>query len=364
MLGTIIGAGVFAVPLAMKGPGILLGSIVFWTIALVMLATHLLYAEVILSEKQMTASRMPGQAKRVLGPWAEWVAYISHPLQIIGACLAYVILGGEFLSVLAGSIGLPAQPILWQILFWCGGAITVFVGLKFVVKVESYTVWALIVLLLIAVGFFVSGADGRLFLEAHWAEVLSPLGIFLFALSGWPVVTEVVSLCQRDPLRSRLAVTIGTLSAALLTWLFGVFGFAALGDRLTTDPVAIMHAFPSILFWVIPAVGFFSVASAFLSMMEDLKATLHLDAKLPKLPSWALALVGPLALLFLVTRDFLGTVSLVGTVFGGMNGFLIAAMALRVRARERQRGWIRFILPSGLVGLFLGVLIWRMMILI
>jgi amino acid permease len=67
MGGTIIGAGVFAVPAAMRQSGILRGTIAFWVVALAILSIHLIYSEVVLRNKTLGRERFPGQVRALLG---------------------------------------------------------------------------------------------------------------------------------------------------------------------------------------------------------------------------------------------------------------------------------------------------------
>jgi amino acid permease len=362
MVGTIIGAGVFAIPAAMKGVGILTGSVIYWLLALVMLASHLEYVEVILSDAAMRRMRLPGHAQKVLGPWAGRLALITHPLQIMGASLAYLILGGQFLSSLASRVGLPNGELGWQLIFFACGAVTVYIGLKFVARVENKLTWVLVGLLVVCAGLFAAHADGSLFWTPGNLSVLAPVGVFLFALSGLPAISEVVEIAGRDRRISPVAVAAGTLGAAFLMWLFGVFAYAASGSGLGTNAMDLANGLPSSVAWLIPAVGFLAVASCFIVLTEDLKAMLHLDIRLPKPVAWAIALGGPLILLLFVTRDFLGTVSFVGSIFGALNGLLVSFMAIRILSNVKARFAWRVIFPCLTAAVFLAVLIWRILI--
>lgn len=330
MLGTVVGAGTFGLPYAMKTMGVFAGSVTYWVIALAILATHLLYAEVILKDAAMRQRRLPGHVRSILGEWPGYLAFISHPLNTVGACLAYLILGGEFLAVLARAVGLPHVVLGWQIIFWAGGAVTVFLGLKILSRVEAWMTWGLIVLLLLSVGFFFSRSDSGLFFGAQWGAIFAPLGILVFALSAFNVIPEVIEICGRDRKRVRRAVAMGSIGAAVLMWLFGVFGYVAIGPGLTTDPSDLAQAFPAAFFWLLPAVGFFAVATSFVTIMQDLKAMLQLDLRIPKVIAWATALGAPLLFLLATDRNFIETVGFVGSIFGAINGILIASMAYTV----------------------------------
>jgi len=361
MLGTVIGAGMFALPAAFHAMGILTGSIVFWLVAIAVLATHLLYVEVILKNATIGTHRLPVQAGLLLGPWARRLAYLTHSAQVVGADIAYIILGGEFLSVLAQAIGVHAPLVVWQILFWAGGAATVFIGLRWVATIESKTAWILLGLILLSVFFFARVADGGFVLTMHWIAVPSTIGVFLFALFGWEIVPEVALLLDGDPAKTRLAVAIGSFTAAFSMWLFGVLAYAAIGDTLGTDVGQLASGFPAALFWLLPAVGFFAVVNPFLTLTQSLKTMLRVDAGLSKTWAWVVALGLPLTLFFATSRDFLHTVSFLGAVVASTNGILICAMAYVAFRTSRGRVWVWYVAtPLICATLFVLVLIRRL----
>ena len=363
LMGTIVGAGVFAVPLAFQKTGIFAGSIVYWLVALAILTIHLLYADLIVAFPELVRKRLPGQAQFFLGSWARWVAFLSHPTQVIGACLAYIILGGQFLNGLARIVGADDHLFLWQLVFWAGGAIVLFWGLRVVAKIEAWMSWGLVALLLVSSALFASQADGMLFGLSHWSGIFAPIGVFVFAVFGLPVITEVVSICGRDLMRSRIAVATGSLSAALFTWLFGIFSVAAAGSSDLSSPADLAGILHPSFVWLISAVGFFAVATSFITMTQDVKETFHLDAGVSKFLSWVLALGIPLALFLFVTKDFLQTVSLVGLVFGTTNAVLVLLMSREATRRllGKKRRWIHAMIPLILSILFIGVAIWSIL---
>lgn len=360
MFGTIVGAGVFALPAMFKTTGILAGSVVFWILALVVLATHLLYADIALRRGEIAKRKFPGQVAVILGSWAGRFALVVHPLYLLGACYAYLLLGGEFLAALSAHFGGQDHVLLWQILFWIGGAVIVFFGLKLVARVESWLTWGLVASLLLAIALFLQNANGPLFATAEWSHFFVPFGIFLFSLGAYSVVPDVAEICGRDRGRTMRAVAIGSLGAALLMWLFGILATAAVGSTLTTNPADVARAFPPSFFWLLPTVGFLAVATSFITLMQDLRGVFQIELHLSKVNAWMLALGAPLVLLFLTPRDFLATVSFVGSIFGAIIGVLIAFMAMKVNGR-RASGVVRRLIPILCAAIFFLAFIWRIL---
>ena len=125
--GTIIGVGLFALPyITLKvGFWIMLGY--FLVLGTLVILVHLFFGELAL--KTPDYKRLPGFAKIYLGNWGEKVAYTSTILGTFGAILAYLIVGGEFLTELLSPI-FGGGNLFWTIIYFLAGAILIFFGIK------------------------------------------------------------------------------------------------------------------------------------------------------------------------------------------------------------------------------------------
>jgi len=125
--GTIIGVGFFALPYITSKVGfwIMLGY--FLILGILVTLVHLFFGE--LSLRTPDLKRFPGFAKFHLGNWGERIALISTILGTFGAILAYLIVGGEFLTELVLPI-LGGNSIIWTIFYWAVGSILIFFGIN------------------------------------------------------------------------------------------------------------------------------------------------------------------------------------------------------------------------------------------
>jgi hypothetical protein len=224
-------------------------------------------------------------------------------------------------------------------MFWLGGAVTVFYGLKVVAKVESFATWLLIGSMLLASFLALDRFQVWKLGVTDWSAALLPYGVFLFALSGLNVIPETVEIVHRNRSLARKAVTIGTFSAAILSWIFAVALSAALSGTVGRSPSDLMRALPNAAAWLIPFVGFFAVATSYITTAQDLTAALRHDYRASKFLAWMAALFVPFGILLVINRDFLTVIDVVGTVFGGINGILVALIAMRIYERKRIRDW-------------------------
>lgn len=334
MVGTIIGAGIFGLPAAFAAVGFWQGSALFGLLALTSTLTHVLFAGLLLSEHKRM--RLTGLVQRRLDPFFHVVAQITYPLQIFASLFAYIILGGEFISLLARAAGLSLPLGLWQLFFWIGGSATIIFGLKAVAQVNSLATTAKMLAILLAVAVAWPFVDGLYIRFDGWAHWYLPFGIFLYSLSGMSAVGETIDLVKRQKRTAIYAVALGSLLSASLSWLFGVGIFLAARGyplRTVTDIISVL---PSTWALLIPFLGLLSVMTAYLTMAEDVKETFDLDYKLNAKQATFIALSIPLMMLMFFSRDFLGVIGFIGSVFVSINGLMVCAMAFKAFEKVRR----------------------------
>lgn len=342
VIGTIIGAGLFGLPAMFARLGLWYGSLLFVGMSAVVLVTHLLLVELTLAEK--IQRRMPGFVARWLGPWGGRVAGIVYPAQIIGADIAYILLGGAFLDLAARQFGIAIHPILWQWLFWVVMAYIVYRNLAFVAKVEAWATWLLLAALL-SLTLLITPHAVQMVPDLQVGSWVLGFGIILFALTGFTVIPEAVELVGRNRKLAWLAVSAGTLFSAVVSWFFGVRMYEATGGVLT-DALAYISVIPPTWLWLLPVFGFLAVATSFITCTEDFQASLMYDLGWDERAAWGVVVGAPLAISMVLKQEFIAIASFVGAVFVGTSGLLIALAAARLGASRRRR----FLLVGGVVG--------------
>lgn len=361
VIGTIIGAGIFGVPAMMDRVGIVGGSVIFWVIAALILATHLMFVEVIAAVDGRR--RLPGYVGAVLGEGTERFAVLANTLQLVGANIAYIVLGGVFLKTLADRSGIVFGLMAWQLIFWLGGAVAAYMALKVMARIEAALSWALVGVMLFLFAIAAPRADiARIgtfdFLEAH-----APIGVFLFAMFGLTVIAEIFELTGRNVKETQRAVGAGTVVAAILTWLFGVFVTLALPSGASASPERISELFHPALWWVVPLFGFLAVITSFITSAFNLESIYRLDVGTSKIAGWGIAVGAPLALLFFINPDFFGIIETVGALFSATCGLLVVAAAHTVfrKRRERYPFWQKELVPFAAATLLIIAILQRML---
>lgn len=333
VIGTIIGAGVFALPHLFAQIGLGWGSLVFWGIAFIVALTHQQFVEVI--SYTQGQHRLPGYARLHLGRrWAS-IATFTHTIQTYGSHIAYLLLGGAFLQAITLAIGIQAPLRLSIFVVFFLMASVVRGGLARVAKLEAWATAIMIVLFLgVAVAAVVMPAAPTRFVpQLSWTA----FGLILFSLSGLPVMGEVVELCKRDLRLSRRVAFGGTLLAALIMWLFAAAMAVHGGASLTNNVQSLVHVLPSWGVIVIPLLGLLAISTSFITTGEDLEASWCHDYGFGSRAAFLATLLPPLLVALFLDGGFIALAAILGTVCCGANGVLVGMMRLARAEQEKAR---------------------------
>jgi amino acid permease len=332
LVGTIIGAGLFAVPGVYLRLG--LGRGVALTIFLGVMLTFvsLMVAEAIL--RTVGAMRLPGMVRLYLHPYLGTLQAVSAVVGFWGALLAYLLLGGTFLSVIFSRF-IPLPLWAWQLGFYALCAIVVIAGIGLVGKMEVWVTGALIAVFLFFVARLlphVAVANFSFDLRTH---IFSQYGILLFALYGSSAVANVRDLLRGQESRVAPTIVFGGFFATLLTTVFGVAVFAVSGQATTDDAISGLIPFLGDSVVTLGAVlGLLAVSTSFFSAGLYLKDIFRLDYHLSLARSAIAALGMPIVLFFLGFKQFLPVLGFVGSLFGITDTILIC----RAYAVARKKG--------------------------
>lgn len=333
LVGTTIGAGVFALPSLFARMGIWQTSLCFWALALLIATTYVLYVDVIVSES--AAHRLPGYVRLKLGKHWGAFATFTHYFHIYGAHVIYLLLGGVFFQALLATMGVAVPTRAGLILLFLLIGAAVWGGLRKVARIELVTTGIMLVLFAMVITHSLTqGAPATVFIpQPSW----SAFGLILFALTGLPAIGEIVELSGRKQKEAHRAVLAGTFLAALVIWLFAMALARIGGTQITRDPqslAAVLDGWGPI---VIPMVGIFSVGTAYLCTAEDLQSSWIHDHKLSFRSAWIAAIVPSFLIAFILGDGYVILASLLGTVCGGLNGVFVGMMRAGVAEHHRQR---------------------------
>ncbi|MDP3052698.1 MAG: aromatic amino acid transport family protein [bacterium] len=347
---TIVGAGIFGLPYIAFKSGF--GVVIFYFLVLVILAiiVHLLLAEV--SRNTQKICRIPGYAEEYLGKnWRNFSLIVSS-LGLLGALLAYLILGGNFLASYFGG-----SAFLYTILFFIFGAILIYKGIKGIAKIDLIM---LVVIIFILFLFLVHGLpffNFKNLITFNPQFLAFPYGAVLFSLWGLTLVPEIKEMTERDRKKLRQVIISGIILAGLcyLSFIFIILGVS--GSQTSPDALS---GFAKIIGEQAVRLGFIfgilTVFTSFLGLGLTLKKILQYDLKLPEKTSWAVACFLPLLLYLLGINNFIGVISVTGAAALGLEAVIVIFIYKKYIEKRFQRKtpiWIYPLAAFFLIGLVL-----------
>ncbi len=333
LAGTIIGAGIFALPYITLQVGIwtILGY--FFIVGSLALLIHLLFSEIVLKTPDFL--RLPGYAHIYLGNWGRRIATISMMLGFYGAILVYLILGGEFLKNLFSPI-FGGNAIFYTILYFFLGAVLIYFGIRAIAKIEF---WGFILFFIVLIAIFFRGLPflkiENLFVgEGGFKDLFLPYGPIFFSLWGASIIPEIEEMLGKNKNLLKKVIIIAILLSALvyLFFIFMVLGIT--GNDTSLEAISGLKIFLGGFVSLAFLFGILTTFTSFLSIGLTLRNTLWYDFKIPRIISWILALFVPLFLFLIGFKNFITIIGLVGGVTLGIDGILILLMYQKIGGKK------------------------------
>ena len=338
--GTIIGVGLFSLPYIASKVGLPVMLAYFLVLGILVTIVHMFFGELAL--KTPDYKRLPGFAKIYLGDVGRSVALISMILGLLGAVLAYLIVGGEFLANFFQPF-FGGSNLGYTFLYFLLGAIFIFFDIKAVSKIEF---WGLVLFVVILGIIFAAGFPAiklenfslvAMKTEIDFNNLFLPYGAILFSLWGAALIPEVEEMLQgkKGLLKKIIPISIFIPILIYLFFVFFVLGVTGLETTLSALP-----GLKNFLNSTIVSLGlFFGVLTTFTSFIAlglTLKKVFWYDLKIEKNVSWGIACFLPLALFLIGIKDFIGVISFVGGIMLGIDGILILLMYSKIRPERKS----------------------------
>lgn len=355
LVGTAIGAGIFALPFAVSQTTFLIGTLFIVGIGLITILTLLAYAEVVLRTGGI--HQFPGYVQRYLGPRSRWIAVLTMVFGMYSALLAYMIEVGHFLSVLLQPV-FGGSEQFYSIVFWFVCSVCIITGLQFIGKLEV----AIVIGLLFAfAGFFFIGIPSiqieyiRSTVHTSW---LIPYGVILFAFGSASAIPEMRRLLiVKDRLRQMpTAIWCAMALTTLVYWSFAYFVIGISGPETTESAVVGLGGILGRPIIIIGSLfGILAMGSSFLIGGIALKQMYQYDFKLQPIMAYGLTLLIPLAIFSVGALTFVQVIEIAGVVTGGFQGILIWQMYRHARAHSNRVPEFSLHFPSLVIYLLQGV---------
>jgi len=350
LIGTIVGVGIFAIPYVCAQAGMLVGFLYFILIGGAILLLHLFYGEIILRTEG--EHRLAGYAEKYLGGWGKKIVGAIIIFEFYGAMLAYLIVGGGFLSTIFNKL-LGGSDFLWALIFFALGSLAILFGMRLIGAIEVFMTFFLLVI--IGVLFFKGLPHinfGNL-TKINLTNFFLPYGIILFSLTGGAAIPEMRQILKGEEKKLKKAIIWGTTIAVFASFLFG-FSIVGITGSLTTQ-TGIEGLVPFLGDWILMLgafFGFLAVATSFLIIGLNLRNVFWRDYKINKILAWLLACFVPLVAYLLGLINFIVIIGLVGAIAGGLEGISMILIYRQAKSRgERASEYSLKVSPLFIFGL-------------
>lgn len=364
LAGTIIGAGIFALPYVFEKAGILTGLFYLAVFSGVFALIHLMYADIIVRTPEN--KRLPGYAKIYLGAFGEWTAVLMTIVGAIFVLLVYLILSISFFNLIFPSSGFA--DIYKLLIFWFFGSSAFFFGVNRLAISEFLITIGIGAIILVIFGFgvplFGDAAKISLF---DFDNFFVPYGAVLFSLGGAVAVPATLGYFRSNNdsrLKAKNPIIFGSILPAFVYLIF-VFGIFALSETVSQDSISgLSRGVPSVVLVLFGILGMASLWSSYIVIGRNVKKSLEHDLGVGAVLAGAVVSILPLLMYFFGFQNFLRIVGFAGGVFGGLEGLLIVLMwlkARRVESPERILSKINPLVAYPLILIFLGGIIYTIL---
>jgi len=350
--GTIVGVGIFGLPYVAMKAGFFVVLFYFLVVIFLAIIVHFLLGEVARDTHKI--ARIPGYAEEYIGPRTKKFAFVVSSLALIGALLAYLIIGGDFLYLfLKESLG--GLSIFYTFFFFLAGAYLIYRGIEIISRFELIMLVIFVLLLLFFLCRALPFIQSEHFTTFNPRFITFPYGIVLFALWGVALIPEVKEMVERDRRKLIWVIILGILASALC---YLVFIFAILGASGPQTSQNAISGFAFILGDRIIAIGYFfgiiATFTSFITLGLTLKKIFWYDFKIPERISWGLTCFIPLFLYLIGLKDFIEVIGITGAVMLGLEAIIVIFIYKNFIQKRFQRPtpwWIYPLIISLIVGI-------------
>jgi len=323
-LGTIIGVGIFGLPFVAYKAGFFIVTLYFILMVSIVIWINLIYAEVVLASKKVR--RFPGYVGEYLGEKWKKISFIVIAVGLIGALLAYLIIGGEFLSSFLSPY-LGGTPLLYTLLFFILGAYLISKGVKSISGVEIFLLFALLIIL---AAFFIKTIpfiDFNKFDDIHLDSLFFPHGVVLFSLWGTALIPEMKEIVNGSRPVLRKVIISGLIITSLIYLLFIFIVLGASKPIVSEEAISgLSRAIGGDIIKLGFIFGVITCFTSFIALGLTFKKILWHDFGFSEHIAWALACFLPLGLFLLGLREFIKIISFTGSIALGIEGMIIVLL--------------------------------------
>jgi len=332
--GTIIGVGLFSLPYLIITSSLYLLLLYFIFIGAIAISIHYLFGQISLATPDF--KRMPGFAKLYFGKKGEIICLLTEGFGFIGALLAYLILGGKFLSSLPIPI-IYQNDLLSTLIFSIFLSLLIYIGTNLIKKVEFIGVISLFIVFLVLA---ISGRHlfniNNIFLHKEKIDYFLPFGVLLFSLWGADIIPELEEVLKPKKYLLNKVIIYSILTAIIFYIIFSIMIVGITGLKTSNDGISSLTGIlPQNVSYLVFIFALFAILTSYLSLGITFEKVLWYDLGIDRKISWIIIFFLPLLLFFIGARSFVKIISLIGAVGISLNGIIITLMYKKISPNKR-----------------------------
>jgi amino acid permease len=345
LVGTVIGAGIFALPILVYSSGVWPFFILIVILGVFQYFFNKMYAATILSTKK--DHRIPGYVEEYAGRKYKRLVAFFCLIGGYGGLLAYLILGGIFLhDLLAPFWG--GNLMIYSLALFAIESLIVLAGLKSIARAEMIMSAVLVAVVVLIVTVCFSKFDPANIKLAAWQYAFVLYGPIFFSLGGDAAIPEVCKLLGKEKEKIKSALFWGTAIPVIITAIFVVVVVGAAGSRTTADTLTGLYAiFDGKIIFLALIFGLVNIMTSFFTSLQSVRELYWWDFKLNSNLAWFLAAAVPLVLFLLGIRNLTSVVSVSGAVSGGVIGIVMIYLARASSAAPQKKSPFKVNISSG-----------------
>lgn len=319
LLGTTIGAGIFALPYVIAQSGFLIGMGHLFVVGIVMLLVSLYLGEVVLRTKGQ--HQLVGLAEKYLGKKGRLLMNAAVVFSVYGALIAYTFGAGDVLAVLTGISSRAGMLLFFAVL-----ALVIYCNLEVFENFEEIftPLKVLVVIVLGVIALFFMKPQNLTMIA--WKNFFVPYGIVLFAYTGVSVIPEM-HFALRDKKLLKKAIILGMVCSGIIYALFTAAVLGVAGTSLNeVTTISLGEALGKGMGLLLNLFTLLALGTAFVALGFALKDVYVLDFKKTNLRAWMYVVLVPLAFILLGLGGFVQIIEVTGILGIGLILVLILLM--------------------------------------
>jgi len=330
-----LGGGIFALPYVIFYAGWFAGIFYFLLFGFLIGTAHTVYFKTLKGEGEK--QRLVGLLRRYFGKVGFFVGLGGIVMGLLLALLAFLILGGQFLSVLFPSV--PAA--VSSFVFWVVAVSPILFKKKGLASLELFGV-AIFVLMVLVVAFISLAYGGRnpsniAGSSNNWFFAFGPV---FFAMAGWTAVEPVYEFLKKDNFSVKEG-WIFYLAEVLVILIYVVFvgSVFRLTTAVTPNVVSGLALSNGFLAAFLAAMGCVALLVSYELISLEVLHAIKYDLNFGWISSLLVVVFTPFILLNLGLTNFLSILGVVGGVFIGTQYLAIIEVGRRAL---NFKGWKNF----------------------